>query len=179
MPALAVAAAGDAAELAGLRLLGDDRRVSADRAVVGLGTEVHRQVDTSSEAVLVLVCPCLTGRGCPSSSVHIIVGNRAIAVAVIGPYVAADLEACVGARDVEEACSVEVADFHVFDRLGLDRKISRLGARHRQQSGCGTEQKAFHLCHLTLQCCRCGRIFFRWARYAPLEGPPSPPPDEP
>ena len=41
----------------------------------------------------------------------------------VGAQIAADLDAGVGARDVEEAGAVKRADPDVFDRLGLDRKV--------------------------------------------------------
>ena len=37
-----------------------------------------------------------------------------------------DLDAGVGARDVEESGAVKRADPHIFDCLGLDRKVGRL-----------------------------------------------------
>src|SRR5262249_13208646 len=66
---------------------------------------------------------------------------------VVGLHVAADLETDVGARDVVEALAVERADSHVFDRLGLHRKIGSLGSGNRPKSCRGAEKKPFHNLH--------------------------------
>jgi hypothetical protein len=44
----------------------------------------------------------------------------------IDAQITTKLDAGVGARDVEETGAVQRADPHIFDRLGLDRKIGRL-----------------------------------------------------
>src|SRR5262245_11727512 len=53
----------------------------------------------------------------------------------------ADLETDVTSRDVDETLTVERADLYVFDRLGFDRKISRLCPRNRDKSCRGAEKK--------------------------------------
>src|SRR5215470_9638223 len=70
---------------------------------------------------------------------------------VIGPNITTDLETDLGARDVVEALAVERADLHVFDRLGLDRKIGSLRPRNRDKCCGGAEEKIFHL-HSNLHC---------------------------
>jgi len=70
----------------------------------------------------------------------------------------ADLHANVGARNVIEACAVEVTDFHVFYWLGLDRKICCLPGRNRNQTGRGAEEEAFHHLHLEPPMLSLGRV---------------------
>src|ERR1041384_3885505 len=70
----------------------------------------------------------------------------------------ADLEAGIGARDVEEPFAVETADLHVFDRLGLDGKIGRLCPSNRDQTRRAAEEKAFDHLHRDLQSLPCGRV---------------------
>src|SRR6266404_4576151 len=81
------------------------------------------------------------------------VGSMAAARAHIRfpAHIPADLEAGIGARDIEESIAIETADLHVFDRLGLDGKIGSLCPRDRNETGCGTEEKAFHHLHRNLQ----------------------------
>src|SRR5205814_9052838 len=70
---------------------------------------------------------------------------------VIGPDIAAELDTGVAARDVVEPLAIECADLHVFDRLGLDGKIGSLCPSHRNETGCGAEEKTFRHLHLNLQ----------------------------
>src|SRR5262249_59751779 len=71
--------------------------------------------------------------------------------AVVGPDVTTDLETDIGAGNVEEALAVEGADLHVFDRLGLDRKIGSLRPRNCDKSCRGAEEKISHYLHSNLQ----------------------------
>ena len=75
------------------RLLGDDRRVGADRAVVGLGPEVHGQVHAGAERIDVIAVrvSCADRRG------HVITTGVGHAIDVVSPQVASDLQAGVGA----------------------------------------------------------------------------------
>src|SRR5690606_498153 len=87
---------GAAAVEAALRLAADLDE-AAGGAVLGLGTGVDGQ------------------RGA---------GKLAPAVVLVGPvdlvtHIAADLQAGLGPRDVEEAGAVDVADTHIFHRLRL------------------------------------------------------------
>src|SRR4029077_10891973 len=68
---------------------------------------------------------------------------------VFGAEVGADLQADVSAGDVVEPCTVQGADLHVFDRLGLYGKIGILCSRNRNETSCGNEEKTFHHLH----CC--------------------------
>ena len=69
----------------------------------------------------------------------------ALTVAGIGVVLAADitaeLHADVGAWNVVEPCAVKAADLHVFDRSGLNRKISGLSSRHRHETCCRAAEK--------------------------------------
>ena len=63
------------------------------------------------------------------------IGRRAGArdvPAVVGADIAAELDAGVAARDVVETFTIERADLHVLDRLGLDGKIGCLCSRRPQ-----------------------------------------------
>src|SRR5262249_18138532 len=88
-----------------------------------------------------------------------------------------DLDASVGSGNVEEPGAVDAANLHVFDRLGLYGKIGSLCPSNRNETRCGTEEKAFHHLHRDLQvCCREGsarRVFDT------LEGPLSSPLNHP
>src|SRR6516164_11587253 len=92
------------------------------------------------------------------------------------PQEAADLDASVGARNVVEACAVEATDFHVFYWLRLDRKISCLPSRNRNQAGRGAEEEAFHHLHLEPPIVLPweGSVFGR-VNCTPLEDPLRPP----
>jgi len=46
----------------------------------------------------------------------------------VDPQIAPKLDTGVGPRNVEEARPIERADPHIFDGLGLERKVGRLGA---------------------------------------------------
>src|SRR5262249_40932945 len=69
---------------------------------------------------------------------------------LVETHPAADLEARVGARNVEEAIAIQAADLDVFDRFGLHRKVSRLGAGGCHQSCGAAQEKGFHGLHCNL-----------------------------
>src|SRR5262249_8359959 len=71
--------------------------------------------------------------------------------AIVGLNVTADLETNVTARNGVETSAVEIADLHVLDRLGLDRKIGSLRPRTRDKSCRGAEEKISHYLHSNLQ----------------------------
>jgi hypothetical protein len=48
--------------------------------------------------------------------------------------IATQLDAGVGARDIEETRPVQGADPHVLDRFGLDGKIGRLSSTHSDET---------------------------------------------
>src|SRR6516162_1710804 len=92
------------------------------------------------------------------------------------PQEPTELQADVCARNVVKARAVEAADFHVFYWLGLDRKISCLPSRNRNQTGRGAEEEAFHHLHLEPPIVvPCGRVpsMARW-NFTPLKPPSSP-----
>src|SRR5690606_33744930 len=65
--------------------------------------------------------------------------------------VAADLEAGFGARNVEEACAVDVANADVFHWLWLWNEdcVSSLSAGESHRGDCGAEKKALNVHFLT------------------------------
>ena len=129
-------------------LLGNDGRVSADHAVVRLGAPVGRQIDTRAERVKILPGTCTVGIAAGVAVCGRVAGGRTeLAVAMVRTEIHANLEAGVGARDIKESRAIQAANLHVFDRLGLYGKVSGLRARHRNQTGCGAEKKAFHCVH--------------------------------
>src|SRR5690606_34892487 len=68
------------------------------------------------------------------------------------PVAAAELQAGFGARDVEEAGAVYVADADVFDRLRLghdDRVGGACGTRRHGHQGRGADEKALDVHSLT------------------------------
>src|SRR4029077_7249226 len=148
-----------------------DGDVTADRTVFGLVTNVRGDVTASPEHFVA---------GLPLIRVGIErTPSQAAVDSAVGDFSAnpaADLNAQVGAGHIVESCPVEAANLHVFDRLGLDGKISCLPRSYRNQTGCGAEEEAFHHLHLNLQLFAVGG--FRRARVPrPLEVPlqaPSP-----
>src|SRR6516225_451218 len=66
-----------------------------------------------------------------------------------GFHQAADLDAGVGAGDIPETRPIQATDLHVFDRLGFDRQVSRLGTGHRKHAGRRPQKYAFHWSHMS------------------------------
>src|SRR5262249_54560834 len=75
-------------------------------------------------------------------------GGRAVGAGRIegdvGADVAADLDAGVGAGNVEEAGAIERADFDILYRFGLDRKVGCLRATRDQQARGRTEDNGLN-----------------------------------
>src|SRR5262249_4032522 len=78
--------------------------------------------------------------------------------AIAGADIAADLETDVSARDVVEPLTVEGADLHVFDRLGLDGKIGSLRPRHCDKPCRTADETTLHHLHSNLQVALHGRV---------------------
>src|SRR4051794_24775652 len=96
------------------------------------------------------------GRGAVERSIGAgkdrLIGAAALAIPeVVGSDIAADADTSVGARDVVESVTIETADLHVLDRLGLDGKIGCLRPSHRNHTRCGAKEKTLHHVHLLLQ----------------------------
>jgi hypothetical protein len=73
-------------------------------------------------------------------------------------HIAAELDAGVGAGNVEEARAIEGADLHVFDRLGLDRKVGRLRGDRDRKNGRRAEDEGTNRFHVDLpspKACTC------------------------
>jgi hypothetical protein len=93
----------------------------ADHAVFrrGAGVDGQPQPRTGREVIIVTI-----------ALAEIAKPRRLIVDAAVerGVYAqeAAELDAGVGARNIEETLAVRRADPHIFDRAGLERKISRL-----------------------------------------------------
>ena len=108
----------------------------ADHAVFGGGTGIDRQRHTGAGDEIVAKAVLLAEIAVPC--------RLAVGAAVegdVGAQIAAELDAGVGARDVEEAGAVKRADPHILDRLGLDRKVGRLCAAQGHQACCRAENK--------------------------------------
>ena len=76
---------------------------------------------------------------------RIAIASLRVIALIFGTHQAADLQAGVGARDIEEAGAEIVADLHILDRLGLrHREVGRQGgtrtqhraSREQEQSRC-------------------------------------------
>src|ERR1051325_7648036 len=106
----------------------------------------------SACVVLVGVDPVVTAGGA------LVVLNRGVTglETDFGADPSADLNAGIGARDVEEPGPVDATNLHIFDRLGLYGKIGSLCPRDRNEARWGTEEKAFHHLHRDLQVCLSG-----------------------
>jgi hypothetical protein len=65
----------------------------------------------------------------------------------VDAQIAAEFDAGVGARNIEEACAIEGADTHILDRFRLDRQIGCPGATHGEKGRRGTENKVSYRCH--------------------------------
>src|SRR5262249_57239012 len=76
----------------------------------------------------------------------------------VGMDIATDLKADVSTRNVVETLTVQGADLHVLDRLGLDGKIGSLRPRNCDKSCRRTEEKTFHHLHSNLQIALHGRV---------------------
>src|ERR1700728_2149535 len=120
--------------------------IGARRAVSGLLTSVSRDIATSPEGLASAATVVgVAGERPP--------GQAAVDLAIneLSTHPATDLDAHIGARHIVESRPVEAADLHVFDRLGLNGKISCLPRRNRNQRRRGAEEEAFHHLHLNLQ----------------------------
>jgi len=120
----------------------------ADHAVFGRGTGIDRQRHTrTGEEVIVIAVP-LAEIAVPCRG-----AVRAAVERDVRAQIAADLDAGVGARDVEEAGAVERADPHIFDRLGLDRKVGRLCPTQGHQACRRAENECSRRNHRSLLSC--------------------------
>jgi hypothetical protein len=143
----AVGAKGDSVVTANAEV-----EVGPQRAVSGLLTAVHADVSaapphrvrrqTSDAAVG-------AGKQAVGTRPHRVRLRAAEAVRPFGAHVSANLYADIGTGDVVESRTVQGADLHVFDRLGLYGKIGGLCSRNRNDTYCGNEEKIFHHLH----CC--------------------------
>jgi len=96
-----------------------------DNAVLGGGTGINRQrhtgtgVEVIAEAILLAIVT--------------VVERLTVGAAVkrgVDTHITTQLDAGVGAGDVEETSTVQGADPHVLDRFGLDGKIGSLRSAH-------------------------------------------------
>ena len=95
-------------------------------------------------------------------------------VTVVGPDIAREPDTGVGTGDVIEPVSIERADLHVLDRLGLDGKIGGLRPGDRDHTGRGTEEKTFHHLHFEPPSCRSWEGSVSAGCFAPWKVPFSP-----
>src|SRR5262249_4014967 len=107
------------------------RAVGGLRAGIDLDIRAHPGVPLGRGAVVRSV----------SASKDRLVGAAALAVPeVVGSDIAADADTSIGARDIIEPVTVQAADLHVFDRFGLNWKISGLRPGHGDHSRRGAEE---------------------------------------
>jgi len=116
---------------------------SADHAVFGGGTRIDGQRHTRTGGQVVAIAVALAGIAVPSRLVlHASAVERGV-----DAQITAELDAGVGARDVEESRTIQRADPHVFDRFGLYGKISRLCPSHGDETRRRAEDKALNHLH--------------------------------
>src|SRR5205807_2318943 len=113
-----------------IRIPGEgQKREGAQQSVLGLGTCVDSEVFPGAPSVAVRVAIFC------SALAEYVAGVVRIRIRQnIDAQITAELDAGVGARDVVETGTIRRADPHIFDRLGLYGKISRLGPAHGDQS---------------------------------------------
>src|SRR5262249_51706897 len=111
-----------AASLFGRRPVITGASVGTQRAVFGLGTGIDRRNEAVAEQRVVRV-----GAVVACAAARDVRRDATAGVEVhFGADPTTDLDTSVGAGDVEEPGSVDAADLHVFDRLGLNGKIGSL-----------------------------------------------------
>ena len=119
----------------------------ANHAVLGRGAGIHRQRQTGAGNEVIAVAVLLAEVTVP--------GRRAVGAAVergVGAQIAADLDAGVGARNVEEAGAVKRTDPYIFDCLGLDRKVGRLCPAQGYQACRRAENECWRFNHKSFLC---------------------------
>src|SRR5213078_2542716 len=97
----------------------------ADHAVFGGGTGINRDRQTRTGVEVIAVAVALAGVAR--------IEGLAVDAAVergVDAQITTQLDAGVGARDIEETRAIQGADPHVLDRFGLDGKIGRLSSTH-------------------------------------------------
>jgi hypothetical protein len=97
----------------------------ADRAIFRRGTGIDRQRHARTIGVEVRIAV--------ADRAFTVIEREVIDAAVdrqVGAQITTQLDARIGARNVEESGTIERADPHIFDRFGLYGKISCLGSAH-------------------------------------------------
>ena len=137
-------------------------------AVGSLRARVDREAATMAGRVVVDRTVPRTGR------TRVLRGTGAgDAIAVVGPDIAREPDTGVGTGDVVEPVSIERADLHVLDRLGLDGKIGGLRPGNSDHTGRRTEEKTFHHLHFEPSKLRYWRVVSVWC-FRTVESPLSP-----
>src|SRR6185369_8300613 len=101
----------------------------ADNAVFGGSTGINRDRQTGTGVEVIAVAIALAGIAR--------VEGLAVDAAVergVDAQITTQLDAGVGARDIEETRAVQGADPHVLDRFGLDGKIGSLSSAHSDET---------------------------------------------
>ena len=117
----------------------------AYHAVLGRGAGINRQCHTGTGDEIIGIAVLLTEIAVP--------GRRAVVPAVergVDAQITTQPDAGVGARDVEETRAIQGANPHIFDCLGLDRKVSRLCPAQGHQARCRAEDECSRRNHLSL-----------------------------
>ena len=120
--------------------VGVDLEVGAQQTPIGLGAGIEPDAALSVEGRTVVIAVEVEGTGSAER-------RRAITTehAVIGADFTADLEAGVGAGDVEEARAEGRADLHIFNGFTLGHgQIGSLGNADSSDTGSGAEEKRLH-----------------------------------
>ena len=101
----------------------------ADHAVFGGGAGINRQRHTRTGSEVVAIAVALTEIAVPRRLIVDAAVERGV-----DAQITTQLDAGVGARNVEETGTIQGADPHVLDRFGLDGKISCLRPAHGDQT---------------------------------------------
>src|SRR5437899_167202 len=95
----------------------------ADHAVFGGGAGINRDRQTRTGVEVVAETVALAG----VAAIERLTVDAAVERGV-DAQITTQLDAGVGARDIEETRAIQGADPHVLDRFGLDGKIGRLSS---------------------------------------------------
>src|SRR5260370_22342703 len=102
----------------------------ADDAVFGGGGRINRERDTGTGGEVVAIAVGLLTE---------VTGPRRLIVDAavergVDAQITTQLDAGIGARNVEESGTIQGTNLHVLDRAGLDGKIGRLRPTHSEQT---------------------------------------------
>ena len=109
------------------------RAVGADRAIFGAGPGIDRKEHARTVDEIVMIAVLLPGVAVPR---RLAMGAAGVE-GDVGAQITAELDAGVGAGNVEEAGTIQRADPDILDRPGFDRQVGGLrAADHCQTRRC-------------------------------------------